>query len=299
MTLGVNQGAELHILKGNLPQSGKTSPKFQINSRFPNIETSKTPLIFSDFEGLKKKIPTKTPPGQHLRNPVLHLAHDIPWNRLVLAFFCDTKRQLHQQWPTKTSFLRNKKFNVQNMSDLKVLKCPPKNTKNPQKRRTKRPHLKGFHVHHVERIVRFISVGEGANWPGRGQGHAPQNIMPDPPEVFSSQRPWKVTKKKKQKEAKPDHLEKPNNHPFFRGDVFQLSGGIPGKSAHPREKKNRPSHVVSISGNLDPLFSLALRNVNPHVSKKSIAPFWLVTENKCLYINPGNGKPKKYNTVLP
>ena len=35
-----------------------------------------------------------------------------------------------------------------------------------------KPHLKGFHVHHVERIVPFISVGEGANW--RAKSHLPR-----------------------------------------------------------------------------------------------------------------------------
>ena len=90
---------------------------------------------------------------------------------------------------------------------------PKKKHKNPLKRAVGRPHLKGFHVHHVERIVRFISVGEGANCRAKGR-------------CLTANAPFQVTKKNKRKAKKRIIFQPFPTIQFFRGNkIFQLFGG--------------------------------------------------------------------------
>lgn len=116
-----------------------------------------------------------------------------------------------------TSFLHQKRSQVQDLK-LQVM-SPKKNTPKPLgiffvKRAVGWPHLKGFHVHHVERIVRFISVGEGANCRAKGR-------------CLTANAPFQVTKKKQKESKKNDHLPNPfqpcifqgqQNLPTFRGE---------------------------------------------------------------------------------
>ena len=190
-------------------------------ARFPTSRQVKL-LYFQRFWRPKKN-PTKTPPGHHLGNPVLHLAHDVPRNRLVLAGILCLKRcwQLHQH-RQHNSFLHKKNISSPKLETSSHVS--QKKTQKPLKTRSR-----------LAAPQRFPCPSRGTNCPIHLCRWRCQ--LPGQGQVFNQQTPlFKLEKSPKRKAKKKDHLPNlSNNHPIFQGqqNLPTFRGEFPVFSAHP------------------------------------------------------------------
>ena len=227
---------------------GKKVPQSFEKSKIPNIETSKTPVIFSDFGG-QKKIPLKHHPVTTSEIQSCISPMTSPGTDLSSRAFCVWKDVGNYiSIDNTTSFLHKKNISSPKLETSSHVS--QKKTQKPLKTRSR-----------LAAPQRFPCPSRGTNCPIHLCRWRCQ--LPGQGQVFNQQTPlFKLEKSPKRKAKKKDHLPNPFQQPSnFSGATksSNFSGGIPGFFQHIHGgdiPRLRPSHAVSISGNLDPLFSL-------------------------------------------